>query len=98
MAGSIITLADASKMTADFRSKFPNETRSYYYSDTVFKDLLAQRGCVGIRIYNGLDASGVMHAILVGVDSNDNDLYNGKIYQYGTICPPICPPKNPLNS
>jgi hypothetical protein len=98
MAGSIITLTDASKMTADFRAKFPNETRSYYYSDTVYKDILSQKGCVGIRIYNGLDASGVMHAILVGVDANGNDLYNGKIYQYSVLCPPICPPKNPLNS
>ena len=42
MAGSIITLTDAAKMTADFRAKFPNETRSYYYSDTVYKDILSQ--------------------------------------------------------
>jgi hypothetical protein len=98
MAGSIITLTEASKMTSDFRAKFPNETKAYYYSDTVYQDILSQKGCVGIRIYNGLDANGVMQTVLVGVDANGNDLYNGKIYDRGVICPSICPPKNPLNS
>lgn len=98
MAGSIISLEEASKMTKEFRSKFPNETKSYLYSDNVYKDILAQDDCVGIRIYNGLDESGVMHAILVGVDSKENDMYEGKIYQFSVLCPPICPPGNSLNS
>ncbi len=98
MAGSIITLTDASKMTADFRAKFPNETKAVYYTIDVYNDIMSQKGCVGIRIYNGLDASGVMQTVLVGVDSNGNDQYNGKIYDRGTLCPSICPPRNPLNS
>ena len=42
MAGSIITLADGSKMTSDFRKKFPNETKAAFYSSNVFKDLMGK--------------------------------------------------------
>jgi hypothetical protein len=98
MAGSIITLADGSTMTADFREKFPNETKAVYYSSSVFSDLMAQEGCVGIRIYNALDAEDNMTNVLVGVDEHGNDLYQGKVYNRGTLCPFVCPPRNPLNS
>ncbi len=98
MAGSIITLADASKMTATFRKNYPNATKGVMYSDNVFTDILAQRGCVGIRIYNGIDANGVLTNVLVGVDASGNDLYNGKVYDYGAICPNMCSVANVLNS
>ena len=98
MAGSIISLADGSTMTADFREKFPNETKAVYYSSSVFSDLMAQGGCVGIRIYNALDDNGNMTNVLVGVDENGNDLYRGKVFDRATLCPPVCPPMNPLNS
>jgi hypothetical protein len=32
------------------------------------------------------------------VDANGNDLYNGKIYDFGDACPPNCSISNPLNS
>jgi hypothetical protein len=98
MAGSIISLADGSAMTASFRRKFPNETKAVYYSSDVYNDLLAQDGCVGIRVYNALDLEGNMTNVIVGVDAHGNDLYAGKVYDYGyrTSPGPIAP--NPLNS
>ncbi len=98
MAGSIISLADGSKMTADFRKKFPNETKAVYYSADVYNDLLAQEGCVGIRIYNALDSDRKMTNVLVGVDQDGNDLYQGRIYDSGDRTPPAPIPPNPLNS
>lgn len=98
MAGSIITLADGSTMTASFRRSYPNATKAVMYSDTVYKDILSQTGCVGIRIYNAVDASGNMTNVLVGVDAKGNDLYNGKIYDNGFLCPVNCSTSNPLNS
>jgi hypothetical protein len=98
MAGSIITLADASMMTASFRRSYPNATKAVYYTSNVFSDLMSQKGCVGIRIYNAVDANGNMTNVLVGVDANGNDLYNGKIYDNGWPCPTVCPVNNPLNS
>lgn len=98
MAGSIITLTDAAKMTATFRKNYPNATKGVMYSTNVFNDILSQTGCVGIRIYNGIDANGKLTNVLVGVDANNNDLYNGKIYDTGGMCPTICGIANPLNS
>lgn len=98
MAGSIITLADGSTMTASFRRNYPNVTKGVYYTSNVFSDIMSQKGCVGIRIYNGIDANGKLTNVLVGVDANGNDLYNGKIYDSGLPCPTVCPVNNPLNS
>lgn len=98
MAGSIITLATASTMTGDFRKSFPNATKAVMYSDSVFTDILSQTGCVGIRIYNALDANGKLTNVLVGVDSSGNDLYQGKIYDLGGPWPPSISTNNPLNS
>lgn len=98
MAGSIITLATASTMTGDFRKSFPNATKAVMYSDSVFTDILSQTGCVGIRIYNALDENGILTNVLVGVDRDGNDLFNGKIYDRGSLCPSFCSTTNPLNS
>lgn len=98
MAGSIITLTDASNMTASFRRSFPNATKAVYYTIDVYNDIMSQTGCAGIRIYNAIDANGNMTNVLVGVDANGNDLYQGKVYEYGTRCPPKCAVNNPLNS
>jgi hypothetical protein len=98
MAGSIITLTDASKMTGSFRRNYPNVTQGVYYTSNVFSDIMSQKGCVGILIYNGIDANGKLTNVLVGVDANGNDLYNGKIYDFGDACPPNCSISNPLNS
>jgi hypothetical protein len=98
MAGSMISLADGSTMTADFREKFPNETKAVYYSSNVYSDLMAQSGCVGIRIYNALDSDGNMTNVLVGVDENGNDLFKGIVYDSGRRTPPAPISPNPLNS
>lgn len=98
MAGSKITLATGSKMTGDFRTAHPNVTKAVYYTADVYEDLLAQEDCVGIRIYNALDANGVITNVLVGVDRFGNDLYQGSIYDFGDKTPPNTIPTNPLNS
>jgi hypothetical protein len=98
MAGSIITLTDASTMTGSFRRNYPNVTQGVYYTSNVFSDIMSQKGCVGIRIYNAIDDAGNMTNVLVGVDAKGNDLYNGKIYDDGAKCPPVCGISNPLNS
>jgi hypothetical protein len=85
-------------MTATFRKNYPSETTGVIYSDNVFTDILSQSGCVGIRIYNGMDDNGNLTNVLVGVDDNGDDLVEGKIYEYGNRCLPICAENNPLNT
>lgn len=98
MAGSKISLIDASLMTEKFRIKFPNESMAYLYSAEVFQSILTQENCVGLRIYNGIDENGRLQTVLVGVDEDDNDLYLGEIYDRALVCPPKCAASNPLNS
>lgn len=63
-------------------------------------ELLAQPGCAGIRIYYGKSDDGLLHAVLIGVDKNDNDLLeNGQILEDSRRCPPVCAtPPSALNS
>ncbi|MEN9742326.1 MAG: hypothetical protein RLZZ65_131 [Bacteroidota bacterium] len=98
MAGSIISLEEGSTMTASFRSKFPDEKLASFYSSEVFLALLEQEGCVGIRIYNAVDQDNNLTDVLVGVDSEGNDLVNGIVYNKAGLCPPGCAINNPLNS
>ena len=98
MAGSIITLAAGSKMTKSFRTNYPNATKAVYYTADVYEDLLAQTGCVGIRIYNAINEDGKLTNVMVGVDKDGNDLYTGKVYDSGGLTPPNYPLLNPLNS
>jgi hypothetical protein len=98
MAGSKISLSEASSMTEKFRIKFPNESMAYMYSTEVFQSILTQENCVGLRIYNGIDENGHLQTVLVGVDEEGNDLFNGEIYDRSLVCPPKCATSNPLNS
>lgn len=98
MAGSIITLSEGSEMTAEFRKAYPNASKAVYYTADVYEELLAQSGCVGIRIYFGIDENDKLNTVLVGVDREGNDLYLKKIYERALVCPPYCSSKNPLNS
>ena len=98
MAGSIITLAEGSVMTAEFRKVHPNATKAVYYTADVYEDLLAQTDCVGIRIYNAINEDGKLTNILVGVDRFGNDMTTGKVYDNGHRCPSSCSITNSLNS
>jgi hypothetical protein len=68
-------------------------------------NLLTESDCVKLRVYYGMDEAFKLHAIIVGVDSNDKDILppssttaNGEIVETGIICQPVCPPASPLNS
>ena len=63
--------------------------------------LLAQEGCVGLRIYLGMDNNALVKVVLVGVDANNDDLLdadNSIIVEMGRRCPVDCPNPSPLNS
>ena len=61
-------------------------------------ELLNQKGCVGLRVYFGLDADGVPTPVLTGIDAADNDLTDGVILEQLWPCPPFCGGDNALNS
>jgi hypothetical protein len=104
-----ISLADAVKMTKDYQQRRTNLTNpslpentlpicETFESDHVSK-LLQKTGCTGIRAYLGLDNNDQVKLVLVAVDEDDNDLYQGTdaLLDKAARCPSICPPSSPLN-
>jgi hypothetical protein len=81
------------------------------FDRTAFDQLLAQEGCVGIRIYYGMDEDLQVKLVVVGVDENDQDIRNSNSNKKlkndsiedepifalasGTRCPPDCAPPPP---
>jgi hypothetical protein len=70
--------------------------------------LLAETGCTAIRIYYGMDENLLVHAILVGVNEDNEDILPAEtssltdtgddpIMEQSIRCPPECPPASPLN-
>jgi hypothetical protein len=86
--------------------------KSETFARDVFDIVLAQPGCTGLRIYYGMDGALKVHAIVVGINSSDEDILfpaageskmrsldNGDegIIETGNRCPDDCPPPSPLN-
>lgn len=56
-------------------------------------DLLNQENCEGLRVYYSMDESQNFHMLLVGVDSEGEDIIDANeplILDEGGKCPPYC--------
>lgn len=94
-----ISSAEAGKLTANFRGNVPAGTVcGYFFGGETIRRILAQEGCVGIRIYYGRRDDGTSALVLVGVDGQENDLTAGEVAEFGKPCPPFCGKTNALNS
>lgn len=94
-----ISLADASEMTKRYRdSAGENAIIAHMFGESAITAILNQEGCLGIRIYYGLDENGKKQLVITGVDSSGNDLYNGLLADRSACCPSMCSASNPLNS
>ena len=56
----------------------------------VIDRILAQPGCTGIRYYNAMHPQGHDTIVLVGVDADGQDLWDGTIAEEALPCPPHC--------
>jgi len=97
-ANHIISLQDASRLTANFRQTFPSALLAHAYGKRQMQDLINQTDCEGFRIYNGLNGQGAQQLVIVGVDANGDDLFEGIIMDISQPCPYICSSPNKLNS
>lgn len=61
-------------------------------------ELLAQKGCAGLRYYYGRSGLGEDTLVLVGVDEQGNDMASGVLMDNGFPCPIWCGDGNSLNS
>ena len=61
-----------------------------YFGKDIVDKILAQPGCVGMRMYYGKHATGKYSVIFVGVDKNGNDIVSVVLAGPPGICPPYC--------
>jgi hypothetical protein len=47
----------------------------YQIGKNIIQEILSQPGCVGIRFYNALNEVGQKTLVYVGVDENNNNIY-----------------------
>lgn len=113
-----ISLAEASTMTALYRSQREAILQPEYqglnvlaisetFDRAAFDTVLAQDGCAALRLYYGMDEDYKVHAIIVGVNAQNQDMVTtgaslstdeeDEIIERGTRCPDICAEPSPLN-
>lgn len=92
-------LETAAQWTKNYRDSISQgDTRAHFFGKNILEDILAQQGCVGIRVYYALDGNGNKQLIMVGANADEEDLYNGIIAEVSVACPPNCSGNSPLNS
>lgn len=113
-----ISLAQAVEMTTTFRENRDKILATNYQGTTflpnaetfdraAFDAVLSQLGCEQLRIYYGMDSELKVHAIIVGVNAQNEDILpvtgdatddgSTGIIEVGQRCPPDCGTGSPLN-
>jgi hypothetical protein len=97
--GSAITLTEASDLTANYRATIsPGDRLALFVGRNRLLDILNQSGCMGVRIYFGIDKNGQQELVLVGAESNEDDMEKGVIIDSLLPCPQRCSAPNRLNT
>lgn len=97
--GEQVSLQEGAQLTHNHRMTNPNEVLGHFVGKDILNDILNQSGCMGVRIYYGIDSTGEKKIVLVGADSNQDDMTSGIIANRTTPpTPPYGSSPNPLNS
>ena len=102
-------LATAAIWTADERERSSGQAKAYFFGRDIIKQILAQDGCMGLRVYYAFDpVSGKRHLLMVGADADQNDQLPPLsappgadkyiIAEMALACPNNCGVANDLNS
>ncbi len=95
--GGEITLSSAAAMTKEFRLRNPESIKARFFGKDIINKILNQEGCMGIRFYYGLDEDGNNQLVMVGADSDENDITD-LVADLSHPCPDTCSFPNSLNS
>jgi hypothetical protein len=94
----LITLDQAVKYIQNYTfSPAAPTIKGALFARSAFDKILSQPGCIGIRYYYAKKDDGTATIVLVGVDSNGNDLTVGPMAEDPFPCPPFCGSPSPLN-
>jgi len=79
-----IDKAVAAKLTKNYREAYGiEESKGFYYGKEKIKSIIEQKGCMGIRVYYGLNSIGEDTLVLVAVDGKWNDIGLTNVAEYG---------------
>jgi hypothetical protein len=95
--GGEITLTSAGAMAAKYRRDNPGQTLAHFFGKDIINKILDQEGCMGIRLYHGIDEDGKKELVMVGADSDENDITD-LVADLSHPCPDTCSNVNDLNS
>ena len=103
--GHMVDLRLAARWTKRYREENPGETKAQFFGCDILNQLLNEPGCMGIRVYYGIDDDGKKQLILVGANAEQNNLLptdqgsdGSAVANGGQSCPTSCPqiPHDPL--
>ncbi len=96
-AGCLVSVEVANQLTDKFANNYPNKKRAWTFDKELIGQLLSMEGCVGIRIYVGIDEEDQLSPVLFGVTKDGQDIRepsrnpgNPVVLDYGWPCPPYC--------
>ena len=96
--GGEITLQQAAVLTAEHRLRNPTAHKGHFFGKDILNKILEQEGCMGIRMYYGLDKdSGKRELVIVGADEDEDDMLE-LVADFSQACPTRCSDSNYLNS
>ena len=61
-----------------------------YFGKDIVDEILAQPGCVSVRMHYGKHENGKSGMMIMGVDKNGKDMVTGVLAMPIIICPPYC--------
>lgn len=93
-----IDIDAAAKMTKNYRDQMKaNDNIAVAFNKDAINQLMSQTGCEGLRMFFALGDDGKLTLVLVAVDANGDDMYQGKLMEWAIPCPPDCGAADPLN-
>lgn len=103
-----LDLATAALWTAAERERSPEQPKAYFFGRKIIEKILAQEGCMGLRVYYAFDhKTGQRHLLMVGAEANQNDQLppllaspgaeEYTIAEMAVPCPTSCGTGNGLN-
>ena len=84
-----IDVPEAQELITRYREQHPGSRTAGLFTRVPLDAILAQQGCVGVRVYFALNPDGTQCLVMVGVDAEKNDL-EGVIAERSFPCPPEC--------
>jgi hypothetical protein len=88
-----IPLDVARRMTKRFRDRNrqgPRRIQGHAVSRGIIEEILAQPGCMGLRMYHAEDDEGRETLVIVGITADEQDMASGVIAEQTRPCPPFC--------